>query len=233
MWSPFSISKIYSTILFIKKQKYFIGIDEAGRGPLAGPVSVGVACVPDGFDWNQIPGVNDSKKLTENKRDEIFEITKKLKKEGKLQVEVTMVGARVIDSIGIVPSIQRAMNRALNRLEKKQNGTVKSTILSFQKMAIVKLDGGLKAPDEYLNQETIVKGDSKEKVIGLASIMAKVTRDRYMIKKTLKPDFQAYAFEAHKGYGTKKHREAIAECGLSSEHRQSFCRNIVFNNPSD
>lgn len=91
---------------------------------------------------------------------------------------------------------------------------------------MVKLDGSLRAPAEYVHQETIIKGDSTEKVIGLASIMAKVTRDRYMIKVANDPRFTVYDFARHKGYGTKSHREAIAQNGLSTLHRASYCRNI-------
>lgn len=91
---------------------------------------------------------------------------------------------------------------------------------------MVKLDGGLKAPEEWVNQETIVKGDAKEKVIGLASIMAKVTRDRYMEKLARKPEYAQYNFAQHKGYGTLAHRTAISAYGLSREHRASFCKNI-------
>jgi ribonuclease HII len=196
------------------KSKYIIGIDEAGRGPLAGPVSVGVAMVSFDFDWELIPGVNDSKKLTEKKREEIFKIAKKLQKEGKIQVEVSMVSAKVVDKIGIVPSVYKAMHRALGRFEASPMDVA------------MKLDGGLKAPEEFVNQETIIKGDSKEKVIGLASIMAKVTRDRYMVRIAALPQFSPYTFATHKGYGTKAHREAIAKHGLSSEHRKSYCKNV-------
>lgn len=195
-------------------KNYTIGIDEAGRGPLAGPVSVGVACVSKGFDWKLLPGVNDSKKLTEKKRDEIFIIAKKLQKEKKLQFAVSMVSAKVIDEIGIVRAVRRAMKRSLARIEVDP------------KTALVKLDGGLTAPEEFENQETIIKGDSKEKVIGLASVMAKVTRDRYMQQKATKDEFSMYDFGTHKGYGTKKHRAAIAKNGLSTEHRKSYCKNV-------
>jgi len=200
------------------KPKYIIGVDEAGRGPLAGPVSVGVAMVPIGFNWEQIPGVNDSKKLTEKKREEIFEIAKKLQKEGKLTYSVSLVSSKKIDSNGIVPCITSGMHRAIKK--------VVGGAANYEAYD-VKLDGGLKAPEHFMNQETIIKGDSKEKVIGLASIMAKVTRDRYMVKKSLQDEFAPYSFAQHKGYGTKKHREAIAQNGLSTEHRASYCKNIV------
>lgn len=196
------------------KYKYVLGVDEAGRGPLAGPVSVGVVCVPTDFDWSQLLGVNDSKKLTEKKREEIFKAAQKLKASEQLDYAVSMVSAKKIDEIGIVPSITLAMNRALDRIN------------SNPKQTEVKLDGGLKAPIQYIYQETIIKGDSKEKVIGLASIMAKVTRDHYMVKKSLDEKYMLYGFEQHKGYGTKQHREAVRTYGRSTEHRQSFCKNI-------
>jgi len=209
----------------MKKIKYIIGIDEAGRGPLAGPVSVGAALVPADFDWAQIPGVNDSKKLTEKKREEIFEIAKKLKKEGKLDYTVSLVSAKSIDTKGIVPCITLAIHRAIDRVV---NNTINCAINSHidYDTYTVKLDGGLKAPEEFVYQETIIKGDSKEKVIGLASIMAKVTRDRYMVRISAQQEFAPYTFGIHKGYGTKKHRESIAQNGLSIEHRKSYCKNI-------
>jgi ribonuclease HII len=91
----------------------------------------------------------------------------------------------------------------------------------------VKLDGGLSAPAIFLHQETIVRGDATEPAISLASIIAKVTRDRYMVKQAKKTVFKPYNLAEHKGYGTKSHREAIATCGLSTLHRHTFCRNIV------
>ena len=96
----------------------------------------------------------------------------------------------------------------------------------FRQRVAVKLDGGLKAPATYIHQETIIKGDAKELVIGLASIMAKVTRDQYMERQAKKAAYKAYGLAVHKGYGTKSHRELIKLHGLSKEHRQSFCRQI-------
>lgn len=197
-----------------KPYSYLVGIDEAGRGPLAGPVSVGVVCVPTDFNWKQILGVNDSKKLTEKKREVVFEITKKLKKEGKLNFVVVMVSAEEIDNIGIVPAVNKAMSKALQRL------------LLLPEKCEVRLDGSLKAPAEYKKQKTIIGGDGKEKVIGLASIMAKVTRDRYMVRISAKPEYAPYALESHKGYGTLKHRESIRQHGLSDIHRKSFCTKL-------
>jgi ribonuclease HII len=200
-------------------QKWVIGIDEAGRGPLAGPVAVGAVMVAVDFDWGQIEGVGDSKQVAPKKREALFARAQVLKKEGKLEYAVVMTSAKIIDKVGIVPSITRSLDKALKKV------TITLPKVAFGKVS-VKLDGGLKAPAEYINQETIIKGDSKEKVIGLASIMAKVTRDHYMEKIAKKPDFILYNFAQHKGYGTKTHREAVIESGLSSEHRVSFCGNI-------
>lgn len=191
-----------------------VGIDEVGRGPLAGPVGVGVALVPVDFDWGLIPGVTDSKQLSVGKREEIFAIARQLKAAGHLDFYVAMVSAAVIDRIGIVPAITRAMGRALTHLN------------LAPETAFIKLDGGLKAPTHFLYQKTIIKGDAKEPVIGLASIVAKVTRDRYMVRMGKKSPFAPYTFTTHKGYGTKAHRAAIAQYGLSSLHRVTYCKNI-------
>ena len=193
------------------KQKWVVGIDEAGRGPLAGPVTVGLVKVSVDFDWELIPGVNDSKKLTDKKRLEIFKQTKELKREKKLDFAVVSVSAKEIDKTGISNCIKKAISSGIKKLTLDP------------KEVFVKLDGSLKAPEEFA-QETIIKGDSKEKVIGLASVMAKVTRDLYMERISTK--YPEYDLAKHKGYGTKFHREMIAKNGLSTEHRVSYCKNI-------
>lgn len=209
-------------VLFIilKATKYIIGIDEAGRGPLAGPVAVGVVLVTADFDWNMILGVGDSKKVTPKKREEIFGLAKRLAKKDLLTYSVVMTSAGVIDKSGIVPAIKQALEKALKKVTKTKPALDPSEFL-------IKLDGGLKAPVEFLNQETIIKGDAKELVIGLASIMAKVTRDSYMEKLAKDKRYLVYDFATHKGYGTKKHREAISQNGLSKEHRASFCKRAL------
>ncbi len=204
----------------MSKPKWIIGIDEVGRGPLAGPVGVGVVLVADDFDWSLLDGVRDSKKMTPKNREAIFRRTDTLKQNHSLNYEVVLVGAKVIDKIGIVPAINQAMTMALDNI-------ITNTPKFNSHDVMVKLDGGLKAPKEYVNQETIIKGDDKELTIGLASIMAKITRDAYMEKLAEKPDFSVYNFQKHKGYGTKAHRELILEYGLSPEHRTSFCGNIM------
>jgi ribonuclease HII len=225
------------------KTKYLIGIDEAGRGPLAGPVSVGLVLVPVNFDWELIPGVGDSKQLSEKKREEIFKRAQALQKEGKLHYVVEMVAANKIDNDGISVCIKKSIAKGLKKLtstrsclllqnnleivEKTRNKSTRQDLVLDVREVIVKLDGSLKAPVEYIHQETIIKGDSKEKVIGLASIMAKVMRDRYMVKIAKDAQFIVYDFGRHKGYGTKDHRHAIAHNGLSTQHRTSYCRNIT------
>ncbi len=200
-------------------QTYIVGIDEVGRGPLAGPVMVGAALVPTNFEWTLLPGVGDSKQVSKRRRDVIFELARQLKREGRIDYEVVAVSAKRIDRIGIVPAIREALAKALA-------GVTNRTGLVQPQAFCIKLDGGLYAPKEYLHQETIIKGDVTEKVIGLASIIAKVTRDTYMEQLGKKVQFARYDFATHKGYGTKQHRAAIAEVGLSVQHRASFCRNI-------
>ena len=195
-------------------KKQVVGVDEAGRGPLAGPVAVGVVILPRNFNWKLLTGVNDSKQLSELARDIIFEKTRLLQKQGKLKFKVSMVSARVIDKIGISQAVALGINRALKLLQINP------------KEVDIKLDGLLKAPEHYVHQETIIKGDAKEKVIGLASIMAKVTRDRYMAKLSVQPEYMAYDFAAHKGYGTKKHCATIKKFGLSDIHRTTFCTRL-------
>lgn len=191
---------------------HLIGIDEAGRGPLAGPVSVGAVLVPIDFDWTLVPGVRDSKKLSEKKREEIFEHVQTLVQTSALRYAVATSSASYIDTYGIVPAISRALAEALEKLEIDPSE------------CRVLLDGGLKAPIEYLAQETIIRGDDSEPVISLASIMAKVTRDRIM--KQLSPKYPGYDFHVHKGYGTAAHRQNIQKHGLSRLHRATFCTRL-------
>jgi ribonuclease HII len=196
-----------------------LGIDEVGRGPLAGPVSVGVALVPIDFDWSRLPGVTDSKKLTPQAREVIYRASCRLRREGKIDFSVASVSAKTIDRIGIVSAITQALRKSLNVVMERQ-GLVPGEVQ-------VKLDGGLKAPNEYLFQETIIKGDAREKVIGLASVVAKVVRDTYMCRISSTSQFNSYGFDKNKGYGTKLHRQAIAKHGLTREHRRSFCHEVA------
>jgi len=216
---------------------WLIGVDEAGRGPLAGPVAVGVVLVPVDFDWALLSFVGDSKAVSEKRREVVYMEAMNLAKAGKIFCTVEMVSAKQIDKRGIVPAITSCIDKGLKTVFAECRDTLttfssKTNLVSSSRSCLeleevmVKLDGGLRAPAEWLNQETIIKGDSKEKVIGLASILAKVTRDAYMRRIALLPDFAPYYFQQHKGYATSAHRKAVAKHGLSIEHRASYCKNI-------
>lgn len=199
--------------------EYLIGIDEAGRGPLAGPVAVGVVLVPKDFDWSVVEAATDSKQMTEKSRESVFAIMEALRDEGLLRFAVGLSSPRVIDSEGIVSAVQAALESALCEvIEDSLEPTV-----SYDDYEVL-LDGGLKAPQKFINQKTIIRGDQSEKVISLASIAAKVLRDRVMT--TLAPNYPEYSFEKHKGYGTLAHRKVIAERGLSDLHRATFCTRL-------
>lgn len=196
---------------------WVIGVDEVGRGPLAGPVMVGVVAVPADFDWVRLPGVTDSKKLSEKKREAIYEKAKELQSAGKLFFAVAGESAAVIDELGIVLAIKQATVQGL--------AEVQSAAKLLPDEVRVLLDGGLVAPPEYVHQETIVKGDAKESVIGLASVVAKVMRDRLMVE--MEAEYPGYGLSVHKGYGTAAHCAAVRRLGLSTIHRVSFCRNLA------
>lgn len=192
--------------------KYIIGIDEVGRGPLAGPVAVGAFKMPVDFKANGFGKIKDSKKLKPEQRDKIVEKLKLLKREKFIDYFVSYESAKRIDKIGLSKAIKNCLEKSLSKLRVKSNECV------------VLLDGGLRAPEIYKNQKTIIKGDEKERAIAFASIVAKVSRDALMCKLAKK--YPKYCFEIHKGYGTLKHCELIKKNGLSAEHRKCFCKNI-------
>lgn len=194
-----------------------IGVDEAGRGPLAGPVAVGAVLVPRDFPWRLLPGVNDSKQVSAKKREAIFMAAKALQRSGHLDYRVTLVGPSVIDRIGIAPSVRRGVARTVRSLARDNH-------LACEGIEVL-LDGALAAPDEFVVQHTIIGGDSKERCIGLASILAKVTRDRFMVR--LAARYPEYGFDVHKGYGTSAHRAGIQKHGMSAVHRQTFCTRLL------
>lgn len=187
--------------------EWIIGIDEAGRGPIAGPVSVGTVMIPQDFDPAFFSGIRDSKQLSEEKREEWFA---KMKSHPGIHIAVSLVGASHIDTRGIVSAVKVAMRRNLNELTSDIDP---NTIL-------ILLDGSLYAPKEFLHQETIIKGDEKIPVISLASIAAKVTRDRHMVR--LGKKHPEYGFDQHKGYGTKEHYRNLKKHGRLDIHRASF-----------
>ncbi|MEI6022467.1 MAG: ribonuclease HII [bacterium] len=197
-----------------KTPQYIVGIDEVGRGPLAGPVTLcAVVCSAEFYKkLARYEGLTDSKKLTEKNREHWYTLAKLMKAEGLISFVVVSKSNTHIDRYGISASIKTAVVACLEKLEIDPLHTK------------VLLDGSLHAPAIYINQETIIKGDQKEKIISLASIIAKVTRDRYMVKIAKK--YPVYGFDIHKGYGTKIHRDAIKKHGMSDLHRKSFCGKI-------
>ena len=193
-----------------KSPQFIIGIDEAGRGPLAGPVAVGAVMSKN---WQHsvlgvLPKLKDSKKLSEKQREVWFEFLKQEKKKGNLNFAVSLVSEKIIDRQGIVAAIKIGIKNCLKKLK------AKPLIVS------VLLDGSLKAPPEFTNQKTIIRGDESEPIISLASIVAKVTRDKHMARVAKK--YPGYGFEVHKGYGTKKHYKALKKLGISVIHRRSY-----------
>ena len=197
--------------------KFLIGIDEVGRGPIAGPVAVGAFCISN----KNLPkvrrifkGVKESKQLSEDKRESWFGIIEQTRKLKLVDFAVTFQSEKVIDTKGLSFAIKNALKISLNSV------TSKSKVKPNQVKVL--LDGGLKAPTEYINQKTIIKGDEKEMVIALASICAKVLRDRKM--NLLAKKHPKYGFEKHKGYGTRAHYDAIRKHGQLYLHRKSFLK---------
>jgi ribonuclease HII len=194
--------------------KYIIGIDEVGRGPLAGPVALGAFCVKKDFNFKKLLGIRDSKKLTPEKREYFLKKILELQKNKEVDFAVSYISAKEIDKIGISPAIKKALKNSLKKINKNRDE------------CSIFLDGGLYAPEEYKRQKTIIKGDDKIKVISCASVVAKVLRDRLMCKLAKK--YPKYGFDIHKGYGTKKHCESIRKNGICLEHRKCFLKNFVF-----
>ena len=176
------------------------GVDEAGRGPLAGPVCAAAVILPKGLE---IPGLTDSKKLTDKKRRELFPVIK----EQAIAYGIGLASHDEIDEINILQATYLAMERALAQL------TVKPDIA---------LIDGNRAKDFGLPVRTVVKGDSLSMNIAAASILAKVTRDDLML--VLAEKYPQYGFEVHKGYGTKAHYEALRAHGASEIHRKTFLK---------
>ncbi|MCR4279347.1 MAG: ribonuclease HII [Candidatus Zambryskibacteria bacterium] len=202
-----------------------VGIDEAGRGPLAGPVAVGGVVLYNpstSFDKAQdkslrantfFKGIRDSKQLTHEERELWFGLVQEARRKGELDFAVSLVSQAVIDRHGISYAIRLGIKRVLKSLAVSEKGSQ------------IFLDGSLKAPVEFKHQLTVIKGDEKIPVISLASICAKVVRDRRMVKFSKK--YPLYDFDLHKGYGTLIHRQAIKKYGLTELHRLSFLKNLT------
>ena len=188
-----------------KEQGYtaICGVDEAGRGPLAGPVYAAAVILPEGL---LIEGVNDSKKLTEKKREELFDVIK----EKAAAYCIASASVEEIEELNILGATMLAMKRAVEGLSVKADFAM--------------IDGNKKPPLE-IPCEAIVKGDAKSESVAAASILAKVSRDRYMLE--MAEEYPVYSVEKHKGYGTKVHREAILEYGPCEIHRPSFLKKLM------
>lgn len=188
----------YEKICMEKGYNNIAGIDEVGRGPLAGPVCAAAVILPKGLI---IDGINDSKKLTEKRREALYDVIAK----EAIAWATAFVEPEIIDEINIRQATHKAMQMAVDALKISPD--------------FLLVDGNDKIPFT-VDSEYIVKGDAKSQSIAAASIMAKVTRDRYMVK--MEEEYPGYAFAKNKGYGTKAHMEGIRQIGLCPLHRRSF-----------
>ena len=191
----------------LSKGEIVIGVDEAGRGPLAGNV-VAAAAILKKYS-SDLDEINDSKKLTEKKREKLFDVIME-----NFYIGVGEATPEEIDEINILNATFLAMRRALENL-KKQCSTDH----------LILVDGNFKIREYEGEQEFVIKGDAKSLSIAAASIIAKVTRDREMIEEGKK--YPEYKFEKHKGYGTKLHKEKLLELGVLPIHRKSFLNKII------
>lgn len=179
---------------------YVCGVDEAGRGPLCGPVFAAACILPDGL---YIEGLNDSKKLTEKKREKLFDIIKK----EAVAYSIASADVEEINEMNILEADLLAMRRAIDGLGVKADFAI--------------IDGNI-ARDFQIPARAVVKGDSKSMSIAAASVLAKVARDRLCLE--LDREYPQYGIAKHKGYGTKEHKEALRKYGPSPIHRKKFIR---------
>ena len=193
--------------------RYVGGVDEVGRGPLAGPVTAACVVLPEDFD---VLGVDDSKKLSEKKREELFDKIR----EKALAVGIGMCDNRVIDEINILEATKKAMAEAIrdadSQLEEKGLSPEGTEHLLIDAVSLKDVDKP---------QTSIIKGDAKSLSIAAASIIAKVTRDRLMAE--YHRQYPYYGFDTNKGYGTKAHYEGIDKYGITPIHRKTFLKNIL------
>lgn len=196
---------LYETEAFDAGIRLICGVDEAGRGPLAGPVCAAAVILPPGLE---IPGLNDSKKLTDKKRRELYDIMI----EQAVSYGIAFASEQEIDEINILQATFLAMERAIQKLSPQPE--------------LALIDGN-RTKDFGLPVRTIVKGDSLSASIAAASILAKVTRDRLM--EEYDAQYPQYGFAVHKGYGTKRHYETLREFGPSPIHRKTFLKKIYEN----
>mgnify|MGYP002619992069 FL=1 len=184
--------------------KYVCGIDEAGRGPLAGPVVVASVILPEN---SMIEGINDSKKVSESKREKLYDIIL----QEAISYGIGIIYQDEIDDINILQATKKGLHEAVMKMEIKPNVILVDALTGIDTLGIP--------------YKSIIKGDAKSYSIGAASIIAKVTRDRIM--REWDKVYPEYGFAGHKGYGTAKHIEAIKKYGLTPIHRKTFCKNFV------
>ena len=196
--------KEYEYSFLSKGNVVIVGVDEAGRGPLAGPVVAAAAIlnVDDDFIY-----LNDSKKVTPKRRDILYNDIM-----NRTIYGIGIVSAEEIDEMNILQATYKAMRMAIDKLSKRPEVLLNDAVI-------------IPGIDESIHQEKIIKGDAKSVSIAAASILAKITRDRYM--EELGEKYPEYGFEKHKGYGTKAHIEAIKKYGITPEHRKTFLKNII------
>ena len=195
--------RVYENAAYEKGYEFVCGVDEAGRGPLCGPVVAAAVILPKDM---HLEGVNDSKKLTEKKREKLYDDIM----ENALAVGIGMSDIDVIEEINILGATKEAMKEAISNL------SVKADYVLIDGNQDINID---------IDRQTVVSGDAKSESIAAASIIAKVTRDRMLRQYDI--EYPEYGFAKHKGYGTKAHIEAIKEYGLTPIHRPSFCNKFV------
>ncbi len=183
--------------------QFVCGVDEAGRGPLAGPVCAAAVILP--ID-TEIEGLNDSKKLSEKKREALYDVII----EKALSYSIAFASVEEIEQLNILGATFLAMKRAVEGLSQPADFAI--------------IDGN-RLPELPINATAVIKGDSKSMSVAAASVLAKVTRDRLLLEYDKK--YPEYKFAAHKGYGTKAHYEAIAKYGITEIHRKSFLKGII------
>ncbi len=203
-WERLTKLKEIEKDLYQKGFQNICGIDEAGRGPLAGPVVVAGVIMPQD---SKIEGVNDSKKVSEKKREKLYDLIL----EEAISYSVSIIGQDVIDEINILNATKQGVTNVVEELELKPD--------------LILVDALTHINTKGIPYDSIIKGDAKCYQIAAASIIAKVTRDRIM--RQWDEIYPQYGFAQHKGYGTAKHIQAIKECGLCPIHRRSFTKNFV------
>lgn len=210
-----NLKKVEEELYTEKHLKLIAGIDEAGRGPLAGPVVVACALMPR---ESMIEGVNDSKKISEKKREKLYEeITSEA-----ISYGIGIVGQNEIDEINILQATKKGLTEAIKDMEQKLNENNKG---EYIKPDAILVDALTKIDTDGIPYKSIIHGDAISYSIACASIIAKVTRDRIM--RQWDEVYPQYGFAKHKGYGTAAHIQTIKEYGICPLHRKSFTKNFI------